>query len=152
MKWPAISKYNIIGLMSGTSLDGVDIALCNFELKEKQWHFSIKAAQTIKYPAEWKKKLLSAQLLPAEKLLQLHSQYGTFLGELCNRFIAEKKLKLIDLISSHGHTIFHQPQNKFTFQLGDGNALRAATKYPVAFDFRSLDVTLGGQGAPLVPI
>jgi anhydro-N-acetylmuramic acid kinase len=66
--------------------------------------------------------------------------------------MAERKLKKIDLISSHGHTIFHQPQNKFTFQLGDGNALHASTNLPVAFDFRSLDVTLGGQGAPLVPI
>ncbi len=147
-----INKYNILGLMSGTSLDGLDLALCHFEWKEKQWRFSIKAAQTIKYPAKWKQKLSSAQSLSGEKLLQLHSQYGFFLGELCNRFIAEKKLKKIDLISSHGHTIFHQPQNKFTFQLGDGNALRAATNLPVAFDFRSLDVALGGQGAPLVPI
>jgi anhydro-N-acetylmuramic acid kinase len=138
--------------MSGTSLDGVDIALCNFELNGNRWHFSIKEAKTIKYSAGWKKKLSTAQSLSSQKLLQLHSQYGTYLGELCNRFITERKVKKVDLISSHGHTIFHQPSNKFTFQLGNGNALYAATHLPIAFDFRSLDVTLGGQGAPLVPI
>jgi anhydro-N-acetylmuramic acid kinase len=84
--------------------------------------------------------------------MQLHSEYGDYLGRLCNQFIKKNAAKEIDLIASHGHTIFHQPENKFTFQLGDGNAIHAATGLPVAFDFRSLDVMLGGEGAPLVPM
>ncbi len=152
MKLKTINKYNVIGLMSGTSLDGVDVAFCHFEFKKKQWHFSIEAASTFRYSSDWKNKLSSAQLLSGEKLIQLHSAYGRFLGELCNQFIKKNKVKNIDLISSHGHTIFHQPKEKFTFQLGDGNALHAVTGLPTAFDFRSLDVAHGGEGAPLVPI
>lgn len=139
-------------MMSGTSLDGVDVAFCHFELKKKQWHFSIDVAQTFPYSTEWKNKLSSSQLLSGEKLIQLHSEYGRFLGELCIRFVRKYKIKKVDLIASHGHTVFHQPQNKFTFQLGDGNALHAITDLPVAYDFRNLDIGLGGEGAPLVPI
>jgi len=139
--------------MSGTSLDGVDVAFCHFKLKKKRWHFSIEAAQTFTYPDKWKNSLASAHLLSGEKLMELHTAYGKYLGELCNRFLQKNSLsKKIDMIASHGHTIFHQPENKFTFQLGDGNALHAITQLPVIFDFRSLDIALGGEGAPLVPI
>lgn len=152
MKSTVINKYDVIGMMSGTSLDGVDIAYCHFEWNKKHWSFSIKAAQTFSYSSDWKNKLSSAQLLSGEKLMQLHSAYGSHLGELCHQFIRKNKLKKIDLIASHGHTIFHQPRNRFTFQLGDGNAIHSITHIPIACDFRSLDVTLGGEGAPLVPI
>jgi len=142
--------------MSGTSLDGVDVASCQFELKRKQWYFSIDAAQTFKYSNEWRNKLATAHLLSGEKLIELHTVYGKFLGELCNQFIRKENPDSYrdkpDFIASHGHTIFHQPKNKFTFQLGDGNAIHAATHLPTVFDFRSLDVALGGEGAPLVPI
>lgn len=152
MKSTLINKYDVIGMMSGTSLDGVDIAYCHFELNKKRWSFSIKAARTYSYSSDWKNKLSSAQLLSGEKLMELHSAYGNYLGELCHQFIKKNKLKKIDLIASHGHTIFHQPQNRFTFQLGDGNAIHSITGIPIVYDFRSLDVTLGGEGAPLVPI
>lgn len=145
-------KYNVIGLMSGTSLDGVDVAFCCFELKNKNWHFSIEEAETINYSKGWKNKLAQAHLISGENLMRLHSEYGDFLGSLCNKFIEKNQLKHIDLIASHGHTIFHQPKNKFTFQLGNGNDIHAATGLPVAFDFRSLDVARGGEGAPLVPV
>ncbi len=138
--------------MSGTSLDGVDIAYCKFALTNKNWAFTIRQAQTYPYSPEWKNKLSTAHLLSSEALLKLHADYGKFLGQHCNQFIGQHKIKTIDLIASHGHTIFHQPKNKFTFQLGEGNAIHAATGLPVAFDFRSLDVALGGEGAPLVPI
>lgn len=138
--------------MSGTSLDGLDIAFCHFEFKNKRWRYSIKAAETFKYTAEWKNKLAKAHFLSGEKLIELHAAYGKFIGEQCNKFIAKKKTGKPDLIASHGHTIFHQPEKKFTFQLGDGNAIHAATNLPVAFDFRGLDIALGGEGAPLVPI
>src|SRR5260221_4356571 len=152
MKVKKVRKYKVIGIMSGTSLDGVDLAYCKFNLKKKIWDFSIEASQTFSYSPEWATKLSSAHLLSGESLLELNSRYGKFLGQLCNQFTKQKKIKKIDLIASHGHTIFHQPNNKFTFQLGDGNSIHATTGLPVAFDFRSLDVALGGQGAPLVPI
>jgi anhydro-N-acetylmuramic acid kinase len=152
MKSPSAKKYRVIGVMSGTSLDGVDVAFCHFERRKNRWQFLIEAAQTFKYSKEWKKELSTAQLLSGEKLMQLHSAYGAFLGKLCNDFIKKNRLKPIDFIASHGHTIFHQPKNGFTFQLGDGNMIHAVTEIPVIFDFRSLDVALGGEGAPLVPI
>jgi len=152
MKDKKVRKYKVIGIMSGTSLDGIDFAFCRFIHKKKNWEFSIQHAQTFPYPKEWKKKLGSAHLLSGENLLALNSAYGKYLGQQCNQFIKQKKLKRIDLIASHGHTIFHQPSKKFTFQLGDGNAMHAAIGLPIAFDFRSLDVALGGEGAPLVPI
>jgi len=147
-----VRKYKVIGIMSGTSLDGIDFAYCKFALKKNNWEFSIQHAQTFPYSAEWKNKLSKAHLLSGEALLGLHAKYGKFLGQQCNQFIKQKKIKEIDLIASHGHTIFHQPKNKFTFQLGDGNAMHSAIGLPIVFDFRSLDVALGGEGAPLVPI
>ncbi len=152
MKPKKVNKYKVIGIMSGTSLDGVDVAYCKFTLKKGRWGFSIKAAQTFSYSPEWKNKLSTAHLLSGELLMKTHSAYGNYLGQVCNQFIKQKKIKKINLIASHGHTVFHQPKNKFTFQLGDGQALHAATGYPISFDFRGLDVALGGEGAPLVPI
>lgn len=137
--------------MSGTSLDGVDIASCTF-IFDKGWTFELNAAQTIRYPAAWISKLKNAHTLSAEKLLALDSEYGTYLGSLCHAFSKKNKIKGTHFIASHGHTIFHQPENKFTLQLGNGNALHAATSLPIINDFRSLDVLYGGQGAPLVPV
>jgi anhydro-N-acetylmuramic acid kinase len=143
--------YKVIGLMSGTSLDGVDIAYCTFTF-EQGWTFNLEAAQTVQYPAVWTARLKTAHTLSAEKLLALDSEYGTYLGSLCNAFIKKNRIKDLHFIASHGHTIFHQPENKFTLQIGNGNALHAATSLPVINDFRSLDVLYGGQGAPLVPV
>jgi anhydro-N-acetylmuramic acid kinase len=146
------NKYQVIGLMSGTSLDGLDIAHCELICEKGKWRFNIHSAITLRYTSYWKKKLSTAHLLSSEDLLALHAEYGTYLGRCTRQFVATQKIKKIDFISSHGHTIFHQPDRKFTFQLGDGNALHAAAGLPVVFDLRSLDVTCGGQGAPLVPI
>ena len=145
------NSYKVIGLMSGTSLDGVDIACCTFSYK-KQWKFTIEKAKTISYTSDWTKKLKNAHTLTAEQLLELDHAYGRFLGQLCKDFISKNKIKGVDFISSHGHTIFHQPERKFTLQIGNGNDILAVTGLPVISDFRSLDVANGGQGAPLVPI
>jgi anhydro-N-acetylmuramic acid kinase len=144
-------QYKVIGLMSGTSLDGVDIACCTFS-EANGWHFVIEEADTIRYTAKWIKKLNDSHQVSGEKLLALDIEYGKFLGSLCLEFIRKHKIKNIDFISSHGHTMFHQPDKGFTFQLGNGNALHAIMGLPVVYDFRSLDVLNGGQGAPLVPI
>jgi anhydro-N-acetylmuramic acid kinase len=144
------NNYKVIGLMSGTSLDGLDIAYCKFSKTEKGWQYVIDKAITQKYPSAWLGKLSSAQSLSAEELVALDASYGKFLGKACADFISKHKLK-VDFIASHGHTIFHQPARGFTFQLGNGQALHAACGLPVVYDFRSLDVLLGGEGAPLVP-
>lgn len=144
------NNFKVIGLMSGTSLDGLDIAYCHFKKREKGWSYSIKKAKTLKYPSAWIEKLSTAQHLSGEELIELDTAYGQFLGKACDRFRKLHKLK-VDFIASHGHTIFHQPQKGFTYQLGNGNALHVACGIPVVFDFRSLDVMLGGEGAPLVP-
>ncbi|MBT1704660.1 anhydro-N-acetylmuramic acid kinase [Chryseosolibacter indicus] len=143
-------KYKVIGLMSGTSLDGLDIAFCSFIKKEKGWSFKIDKAETVKYSSSWMNKLSQAHQLSGEQLIELDISYGELLGALTKDFLVRNKLKA-DFIASHGHTIFHQPRRKFTYQLGNGNAIHAITNTPVVYDFRSLDVVLGGEGAPLVP-
>ncbi|KMQ68686.1 anhydro-N-acetylmuramic acid kinase [Chryseobacterium sp. FH2] len=140
-----------IGLMSGTSLDGLDICFAKFE-KKNSWSFQILKAETIPYPKNWEDKLRNSIHLSVEELLELNSEYGFYLGELTNRFIQKNRLESIDLIASHGHTVFHQPQKKFTLQIGDGRAIKLKTNLPVIYDFRSQDVLMGGNGAPLVPI
>jgi len=145
-------QYHALGLMSGTSLDGLDIAWSRFEAHNKRWTFKILKGKTLAYSSAWKKKLSEAHLLNTADLLALHAEYGHWLGKACHQFIKKNKISNLNCIASHGHTIFHRPQKKFTFQLGDGNAIHAQTGVPVVHDFRSLDVQLGGQGAPLVPI
>lgn len=140
-----------IGLMSGTSLDGLDICYATFKKKET-WSFQIIKAETIPYPKNWEDKLRNSIHLSAEELLELHSEYGFYLGKLTQNFIQKFDLQNIDLIASHGHTVFHQPQKKFTLQIGDGRAIKLETHLPVIYDFRSQDVLMGGNGAPLVPI
>ncbi|MBX2961705.1 MAG: anhydro-N-acetylmuramic acid kinase [Cyclobacteriaceae bacterium] len=144
-------KYKVLGLMSGTSLDGVDVAICILELKNDRWSYKIEKAITVPYSASWKKKLRQAHSTSAEELLQMHHDYGNFLGKLCRKFLQLYDLRKVDFIASHGHTVFHQPKRGFTFQLGNGYSLHVAAGIPVVCDFRSMDVALGGQGAPLVP-
>lgn len=137
--------------MSGTSLDGLDIACVEFARGSK-WSFTVVDAVTLPYDKELRSALEKAHTLPGKELMQLHAEYGKYLGKACRNFIIRSKIRKIDLIASHGHTIFHQPARGFTFQLGDGSAIHAETGIPVVFDFRSLDVQLGGEGAPLVPV
>ena len=145
-----MKEYKVIGLMSGTSLDGVDIAFCKF-IFDKEWRFEIIHAETIEYPEEWLDRLVKLPQTHAEFLTQTNVEYGHYLGQITKDFIDRKKIKP-EFISSHGHTIFHQPEKHFTLQIGDGASIAAETGLPVVFDFRSLDVARGGQGAPLVPV
>jgi anhydro-N-acetylmuramic acid kinase len=145
------TTYDVIGLMSGTSLDGADIAFCRFSVDNNKWSFAIAQTETIPYSSEWKERLLSMENANANAFQQTHVDYGFYLGNLVSDFIVRHSIKA-DFVSSHGHTIFHQPEKKLTVQIGLGSAISARCKLPVACDFRSLDVALGGQGAPLVPI
>lgn len=145
-------KATAIGLMSGTSLDGLDICLAEFEKLDNIWSFKILEAETISYNENWENKLQNAVDLSSEDLLALNSEYGFFLGKTVKDFLRRKNIQNIDLISSHGHTVFHQPQRKFTLQIGDGRAIKLETSIPTVYDFRTQDVLMGGNGAPLVPI
>lgn len=137
--------------MSGTSLDGLDIASCTFSQNPDGWSYSIEHAITIEYDDQWKSRLKNLMQASAEELAKTDFDFGYYCGEASKKFISEHKLKP-DFISSHGHTIFHQPLKGFTYQIGNGAAIAAKAGIPVVNDFRSLDVALGGQGAPLVPI
>ena len=145
--------YRALGLMSGSSLDGLDLVLAEFQSEGQQWQYRIEAADCFEYTPDWKERLRLATSLQTRSYLQLHVDYGHYLGQQVNRFIQEKGLEYrVGLIASHGHTTFHDPANKLTAQLGDGAALAAMTKLPVISDLRAMDVALGGQGAPIVPI
>lgn len=143
--------YKILGLMSGTSLDGLDLAYCHIWEEEDKWQFDIKKTKSVSYETDMMLKLKDAIQLPPEKLLKLHNTYGNWLGIESLKFINEHQLN-VDYIASHGHTTHHRPELGLTFQIGSGQHLANASKQKVICDFRTNDLALGGQGAPLVPI
>lgn len=140
-------SLTILGLMSGTSLDGVDLAICTISNEGRK--YKILRAKTLPYPQEWKGKLKAAEKSSGEELAQHDREYGQYLGALCKEFLNGDKP---DYIASHGHTIFHDPANGYTFQSGSGSEIARITGITTINDFRTTDVSLGGQGAPLVPI
>lgn len=140
-----------LGIMSGTSLDGLDLALCQFEELNNKMNFKLIASETIKYSSDWKEKLNHVFDATAVEYFKLNSLYGKFIAEHVNSFL-EKNNTTANFIASHGHTVFHQPENGFTTQIGCGATIAALTAIDTICDFRSLDVALRGQGAPLVPI
>jgi anhydro-N-acetylmuramic acid kinase len=148
-------NYHAIGLMSGTSLDGLDVVevIFNYSI-ENQWSFRILNAKTFSYENTLKQQLSNSKKLSGQNLMLLSNQLGSFFGEAINTFIKEKNIikSEIDFIASHGHTVFHQPDKNFTLQIGNGAEIAAKTSINVICDFRSTDVALGGQGAPLVPV
>jgi anhydro-N-acetylmuramic acid kinase len=146
-----VLKHRIIGLMSGTSLDGLDIALCTISWDGTSWSSVIESAETVRYSEEWKARLSASMTLSAAGFVELDAELGRWMGEQVRAFLSEKKAAA-DFVASHGHTVFHQPQKGYTVQIGNGASLAAACGLPVVCDFRMMDVALGGQGAPLVPI
>jgi anhydro-N-acetylmuramic acid kinase len=158
--------YKVIGLMSGSSLDGLDIAYVHLQERAKttrpatsarpaprEWEFQLIHTACYPYTGEWRQRLAAAPELSALDYQLLHTEFGRYLGEQVLRFIAAHGLEYqVQLIASHGHTAFHSPDRKMTAQLGDGAALAATTRINVVSDLRAMDVALGGQGAPIVPI
>ena len=136
--------------MSGTSLDGIDLCLTEFKLFRDEWSYSIIATKTEKYSDQWEKELRGIESKSAVNLVELDFRYGKSLGAIASKFLSENN-QSADAIASHGHTIFHQIKKGFTYQLGHGASIAAASGIICVSDFRSLDVALGGQGAPLVP-
>ncbi len=145
------SSWNAIGLMSGTSCDGLDIAACRFEETSQGWKYELIDASTIPYNTEWRTTWITLPTANAHTIAKLHNSFGNWCGEQVNSFLASRPFKP-HFISSHGHTIFHNPKEGYTFQLGSGAAISAVTGITTICDFRTSNVALNGQGAPLVPI
>jgi len=141
-------KYTALGIMSGTSLDGIDLAICTFT-KNQGWEYRIEKSNTLKYPIYWKSKLETLHTQNKATIEQTNIQFGQYIGQTINAFMNSEK---VDFIASHGHTVFHQPENNYTLQIGCGKTISQLTKITTINDFRSSDVSLNGQGAPLVPI
>ena len=137
--------------MSGTSLDGLDIAYCKF-LKQEIWSFEIVYSKTVCYDEFYRDQLRNAHLLSDLALEELSLDFGKFMAQELRGFIKEHSIDQLDAIGSHGHTVFHQPENKITLQIGAPKPIYDLIEKPIVYDFRSQDVDLGGQGAPLVPI
>lgn len=145
------TQRRILGMMSGTSLDGLDLALCDFWKDGQTFHYQIIQTQTFSYPQPLSQKLRALFHATAHRFCQTEVEFSNFMAQCVNIFLAETATKP-DFIASHGHTVFHQPENGLTKQIGSGAILAAKTGIATICDFRTVDVALGGQGAPLVPI
>ena len=143
-------QYSVIGVMSGTSLDGIDVTYTTFK-KEAHWFFEIHNAETISYPTDWKDRLGSLTQFDSSTLSEVDVAYTLLLAEVVLDFIEKNNLPHIDAVCSHGHTALHQPEKGITYQIGNRPELASIVGLPLVCDFRKQDVGLGGQGAPLVP-
>jgi anhydro-N-acetylmuramic acid kinase len=145
--------YRVIGTMSGSSLDGLDVAFVELQQVSGRWTYNLRHTVCFEYPKEWMDKLSRATSLDAAAYQLLDAEYGRYCGELINTFIQQNNIQYqVQLISSHGHTTFHIPDKGISCQLGNGAAIAAVTGINVVNNLRSMDVALGGQGAPIVPI
>lgn len=145
------NEIQVLGVMSGTSLDGIDLAWLKF-WKNTTWHAEIIKAGTVPYSKSWKTTLSKAVFYNSSQLQDLNEEYTNYLAQVISDFIEEQKIENLAAVCSHGHTIKHEPENGFTLQIGNLPKLAQLVKQTVLCDFRVQDVQLGGQGAPLVPI
>ncbi|TGV04111.1 anhydro-N-acetylmuramic acid kinase [Flavivirga rizhaonensis] len=145
-------KYRVVGVMSGTSLDGIDVVYSQFELDNGVWHFKIVHSETVSYNSSWENILRNLVSYNVTELQQIDEDYTNYLASIIKNFISKNNIKIIDAICSHGHTALHQPDTGITYQIGNKPTMAALLNKMVVCDFRVQDVELGGQGAPLVPI
>lgn len=146
-----MDKITATGIMSGTSVDGLDVVAAEFQQINAQWTYRIISSRMLSYPDDLRKRLIDCIGFSAEELIFLDHEFGKFIGDQVKKFLDEEGIHP-DLIASHGHTVFHQPENGITCQIGDGQTIFQVTGIPVVNDFRKIDVLRGGQGAPLVPV
>ena len=144
--------FHAIGLMSGSSLDGLDICYVRFKVGDSSFAYEILQADCIEYSNEFRERLRTAPNLSAFEFAKLHTEAGNFFGKLTKNFIQKNKIENLDFICSHGQTIFHQPISGFTSQIGCGAQIAAQTNCKVICDLRTSDIANGGQGAPIVPV
>ena len=150
------SRYTVLGIMSGSSLDGIDLAVCTFFLDPDQpdpvGDWRIDAARTVAYSEAWRARLRAAAQLPARELQALDADLGHWIGEQVVAFLQQTSVAPPLLIGCHGHTVFHEPAEGYSLQIGAGGAIAAVTGLPVVTDLRSADIAAGGEGAPLAPV
>lgn len=145
--------YNVIGTMSGSSIDGLDIVYCTLQEIGGKWSYQINVSDCIEFPEVWQQKLKHITEATAKDLLLTHAAFGHWMANAIKDFIHQHQLEhKVHLIANHGHTVFHDPANHMTFQMGDGAAIATINRLPVVSDLRNMDVALGGEGAPIVPI
>ena len=144
-------SFFVVGVMSGTSLDGLDLALVEFNFNQNKWNYRFISAVTKPYDSFWVEQLSKARFLSAKALASLDNEYTNYLVNQIKTFIDQNTGSDIDLIGSHGHTVHHQPDKGITVQIGNQSKLSIELEKTVVCDFRVQDVVLGGQGAPLVP-
>lgn len=146
------NNYTVIGMMSGTSLDGIDLCHVHFEYQRDKWTAELLHCETIAYSKLWEQRLRTAVLAAQRDVEQLNRDYTQLLIAVVNDFMERNQIGPIDAICSHGHTVFHRPELGYTLQIGNLPELATGTKQRIVCDFRVDDVALGGQGAPLVPM
>ena len=146
-----MKNYYVIGLMSGTSIDGVDLVYANF-FYDKHWSFKILKSKTYEYDMGWQNILKNLSDKDLDSIKLIDKNYTKLLSDYILKFIEEFSIKQIDFISSHGHTALHDPSNSITYQIGNLKELSDYIGLKVICDFRVQDIKLGGQGAPLVPV
>ena len=144
------SSYSIIGGMAGSSMDGLDLAHVTFAKEQDEWTFEIGKATTIPYDPALFEKLKSSPSIDLEKQQELDLDFGLWIAERINEFKSD--INKVDLLGIHGHTVIHKPEKGISWQLGEGSTIAKSTGIPTVTDFRTQDVKLGGQGAPLVPL
>ncbi len=147
------NNYHVIGVMSGTSLDGIDLVQLKFQISDKGlWSYKILKSETLPYSKLLKNNLQEAISYSKEKITAFDVSYSKYLADVISEFIKKHNIKNLDGVCSHGHTIWHQPENGLTLQIGNLPILAKLINEKVICDFRVQDVDLGGNGAPLVPI
>ena len=144
-------EFKVIGIMSGTSLDGIDIVYVNFKL-DINWKYELINSKTYKYEKRWSSLLQSISKEKINSIIKIDKDYTKLLSKHIINFINEFSIKDIDFVSSHGHTALHQPSKSLTYQIGNLPIIAKYINQKVVCDFRVQDVELGGQGAPLVPV
>lgn len=148
------TEYRVIGVMSGTSLDALDICIANYKLKNKKWQYKIEVSKSFNYSYKWIKTLTNPFNLSAEKMCLVETKYSLYISKKINKLLKQSNISYqdIDLISCHGHTFFHNPKKKYTKQICNGQLIASKTNIKTVCNFRNLDIVYGGTGAPLVPI
>jgi anhydro-N-acetylmuramic acid kinase len=147
-----MKDFYSIGLMSGSSLDGLDLCYSKISSKDENCHFEIIASETIPYDNDVYEKLKKVREISSLDLHFFDIELGKLFGAYCNSFIGKNNIKQIDAVSNHGHTVFHYPEKGLTLQIGNNNWIAKMTNIPIFGNLRMRNITHGGQGAPIVPI
>ncbi|GAB1857026.1 anhydro-N-acetylmuramic acid kinase [Flavobacteriaceae bacterium MHTCC 0001] len=145
-------KYWVVGVMSGTSLDGIDLVYTSIFNKNNKWYYKILCSETIHYTNAWLDTLKDLVHFAIEDINEIDTKYTVLLSEIIKAFIKKHNIEIIDAICSHGHTALHKPNEGYTYQIGNQSQLAKLLGKTVVCDFRVQDVEFGGEGAPLVPI